>query len=89
MTNAQKIPPAFSKGYTLCSPGGRLLPKTVRGTRNAAIAARFPVKKTRDASWAKAQAEGWSVKLVYVRVFIPVFKSTNRKTEEVCDVEDI
>lgn len=89
MTNAPKIPPAFSKGYTLCSPSGRLLPKTVRGTSKAAIAARFPVKKTRDASWAKAQAEGWSVKLVYVRVFIPVFKSTNPKTEEVCDVEDV
>ncbi|MDQ1196514.1 hypothetical protein [Agrobacterium sp. SORGH_AS 787] len=89
MKQKLSIPPAFSKGYALCNPSGRLLPKTVRGTRDAAISARFPVKKTRDASWAKAQAEGWSVKLVYVRVFIPVFKSTNPKTEEVCDVEDI
>lgn len=91
MKDKPAIPPAFSKGHALCNPKGRLLPKTVRDTPNAAIAARFPVKKTREASWSKAQAEGWTVRLVYVRVFLPVFKSTNatREIERDCDAEDV
>lgn len=81
MTDLRTIPPAFTRGYALCNPAGRLLPRSWRGTEADAIATRFVVKKTREAAWEKAQAEGWSVKSVYVRVFIPVFKTTYSSPE--------
>lgn len=81
----QQIPPAFAKGYALCSPAGRLQPKTWRDTKAEAIAAKFRKATT----WEKAQGKGWSVRLVYVRVFLPVFKSTYSNTSEACDEQDV
>lgn len=91
MTSKRQIPAAFTRGYVLCNPTGRLVPSTLRSTRADAIAAKHRVKKTREAAWEKAQAKGWSVQFVYVRVFIPVFKTTYSTTEisEVDDVEDV
>lgn len=75
----------------LCTPAGKLLPETWRGSAADAIAVKYRVKKTREAAWKKAQAKGWSVQFVYVRVFIPVFKTTYSSTEinEVHNVEDV
>ncbi|CDN93502.1 hypothetical protein [Agrobacterium tumefaciens] len=81
MTGDQQIPPAFAKGYALCAPTGRLQPKTWRATEAEAIAAKYRKAST----WEKAQGKGWSVQFVYVRVFIPVFKSTYSNTSEACD----
>lgn len=90
MTKKQAIPSAFSSGWMLCSPTGKLQPATLRRYRDDAIAAKFRVKKTRDAAWEEAQSKGWTARFVYVRFFIPVFKSTNpTPIEELCDVEDI
>lgn len=91
MSDARQIPAAFTRGYVLCTPAGRLVPSTWRSTEADAIAAKHRVKKTREAAWKKAQAKGWSVQFVYVRVFIPVFKTTYSTTEisEVHDVEDV
>lgn len=91
MSDGRQIPAAFTRGYVLCTPAGRLVPSTWRSTEADAIAAKHRVKKTRESAWTKAQAKGWSVQFVYVRVFIPVFLKTYSTTEtsEVYDVEDV
>lgn len=87
MTRKQAIPSAFSRGWMLCSPAGKLQPATLRKFRGDAIAAKFRVKKTRDAAWEEAQAKGWTARFVYVRFFVPVFKSTHSTNEKI-EVED-
>lgn len=87
MTDNRQIPAAFAKGYLLCSPSGKLQPTTWSATAARAIAARYRKRET----WEKAQRRGWSVRFVYVRFFIPVFKATFTTAEisEACDVEDV
>lgn len=87
MTSKRQIPAAFSKGYVLCSPSGKLQPKTWSETSAKAIASKYRKRDT----WEKAQSRGWSVQLVYVRFFVPVFKTTFTTTEisEAYDAEDI
>ncbi len=87
MTAKRQIPAVFTKGHALCSPDGKLQSKTFRTERDDAIAAKYRVKRTREQAWAKAQAKGWTVRLVYVRIFIPVFKSTYT-TAEISHTED-
>lgn len=87
MTSKRQIPAAFTKGYVLCSPSGKLQPKTCCATAAKAIAAKYRKCET----WEKAQSRGWTVQLVYVRIFVPVFKTTFTSTEisEAYDAEDI
>lgn len=87
MNSAEKILPGFSKGYALCAPTGQLQPTTWRGTAAEAIACKF----RKESTWVKAQGKGWSVQFVYVRVFVPVFKSTysNPEHSEVYDEQTI
>lgn len=87
MTSKRQIPAAFTKGYVLCSPSGKLQPNTWAATAAKAIASKYRKRET----WEKAQGRGWSVQLVYVRFFVPVFKTTFTTTEisEAYDAEDI
>lgn len=87
MTSKRQIPAAFTKGYILCSPSGKLQPSTWGATAKKAIATKYRKRET----WEKAQGRGWSVQLVYVRFFVPVFKATFTTTEisEACNAEEI
>lgn len=87
MTSKRQIPAAFTKGHVLCSPSGKLQPKTWSETAAKAIASKYRKRET----WEKAQRRGWSVQFVYVRFFIPVFKATFTNTEisEAFDEQDI
>lgn len=89
MTAHRQIRSVFTKGYALCSPAGKLQSKTVRTTQAEAIAAKHRVKKTRADAWAKAQAKGWTVRLVYIRIFVPVFYTTVSTAELEQDDEEI
>ncbi len=91
MSKQRPIPSAYTRGWVLCSPAGILQPGTLRQSSADAIAAKYRVRKTRERVWADAQAKGWTVRFIYVRFFVPVFKSTNPTTEmsEVHDVEDV
>ena len=87
MTSKRQIPAAFSKGYVLCSPSGKLQPKTWSETAAKAVASKYRKRET----WEKAQRRGWAVQLVYVRFFVPVFKATltTKEISEAYDAEDI
>ena len=87
MTKHRQIPSAYTQGWVLCSPAGRLQPATFRRFRSEAIAAKFRVLKSREERWAEAEAKGWTVRYVYVRFFVPVFKSTYSSSEisEACE----
>jgi hypothetical protein len=76
MTENLRPPSAFKKGYALCSPANILQPDSFGETEAEAIASKFTKKKKREKAWAKAQSKGWTVKLVYVRMFVPVFYAT-------------
>ncbi|OCJ65040.1 hypothetical protein A6U97_12125 [Agrobacterium tumefaciens] len=85
MSSRRQIPAAFSKGYVLCSPAGKLQPQTFGDTVAQAISAKY----RKPATWEKAQARGWCVQFVFVRFFVPVFKATfitpEIDIEEPCD----
>ncbi|MBB3947564.1 hypothetical protein GGQ73_003532 [Rhizobium skierniewicense] len=84
--NDMPLPPAaFSKGYALCSPDNQLLPETFAQSERKAISKTFK-KPGRKKAWAEAQEKGWSVRFVYMRVFVPVFHSSST-TDEVFDDE--
>ena len=74
-------PPAFRKGYALCSPDNVLQPDSFGNTEKKAIASAYK-KKGRKKAWALAMEEGWTVRLVYMRLFVPVFYSTSSETQE-------
>ncbi len=83
--NDMPLPPAaFSKGYALCSPDNLLLPETFAKSEKKAIGKNFK-KPGRKKAWAEAQEKGWSVRFVYMRVFVPVFHSTSTIGGEVFD----
>jgi hypothetical protein len=67
------IGPSFTQGYALCSPAGVILGHSYRSTDAAAIESVFSNPEYRDEFWTAAQAEGWSVKFVYARIFTPQF----------------
>jgi hypothetical protein len=75
----KSIRSAFKKGFALCSPDHAVQGDSFRETEAEAVASRFKSKRTRQDAWAKAQANGWSVQLVYVRIFVPVFFSSGSK----------
>ncbi len=75
--NDMPLPPAaFCKGYALCSPDNLLLPETFAKSEKKTIGKKFK-KPGRKKAWAKAQDEGWTVRFVYMRLFVPVFHSTS------------
>lgn len=76
MTDSRNPPPAFQKGYALCSPENVLQPDTFRKSEKKAIASAFKERKNPRKAWEKAVEKGWSVRLVYMRLFVPVFYST-------------
>ncbi len=83
--NDMPLPPAaFCKGYALCSPENLLLPDTFAKSEKKAIGKTFK-KPGRKKAWAKALEEGWSVRFVYMRVFVPVFHATSPAGSEVFD----
>jgi hypothetical protein len=82
MTTDIRPPSAYTKGYALCSPDNILQPDSFRHTEAKAIAARFRKKKKRKKQWKEAQDEGWTVKFVYMRMFVPVFYSSNSERVE-------
>lgn len=84
MTPTTNPPPAFQKGYALCSPDNILQPKTFAKSEKKAIAKGFS-KPGRKKAWAEALKQGWSVKFVYMRLFVPVFHSTSSGS---VDIED-
>jgi hypothetical protein len=76
MMSEMTLPPAaFRKGYALCSPDNALQPDTFAKSEKKAIAKHFQ-KPGRKKAWAEAQSAGWSVRFVYMRLFVPVFHST-------------
>lgn len=77
MTTDTRPPSAYTKGYALCSPDNTLQPDSFRHTEAKAIASKFRKKKKRKKQWKEAQDEGWTVKFVYMRMFVPVFYSSN------------
>ena len=87
MTITPNPPPAFQKGFALCSPENILQPKTFAKSEKKAIAKGFK-KPGRKQAWAEALEQGWSVRLVYMRLFVPVLHSTTSGTQEFSDVED-
>lgn len=83
--NDMPLPPAaFSKGYALCSPENVLQPETFAKSEKKAIGKSFK-KPGRKKAWVEAQEKGWSVRFVYMRVFVPVFHSTSSIGGEVFD----
>lgn len=85
-TTVPNPPPAFQKGYALCSPENVLQPKTFAKSEKKAIAKGFG-KAGRKKAWAEALAKGWTVKLVYMRLFVPVFHTTSSGSPEMDDTE--
>ncbi|WP_349507249.1 hypothetical protein [Agrobacterium pusense] len=87
MTSKRQIPAAFTKGYVLCSPSGKLQTSTWSASAKRAIATKYRKPET----WEKARSRGWTVQLVNVRFFVPVFKATFTTPEmsEVCHAEEI
>ena len=79
-------PPAFCKGYALCSPQNVLQPDTFAKSEKKAIGKNFK-KPGRKKAWAKAQEEGWSVRFVYMRLFVPVFHSSST-SDDLYDDDD-
>lgn len=79
MHDVSRPPPAFQKGYALCSPDNLLQPDTFAKSEKKAIGKVFK-KPGRRKAWMKALEEGWSVRLVYMRLFVPVFHSTTVTT---------
>lgn len=82
MTTDTRPPSAYTKGYALCSPYNILQPDSFRHTEAKAIASKFRKKKKRKKQWKEAQDEGWTVKFVYMRMFVPVFHSSNADRAE-------
>ena len=76
MIDPRRPPPAFRKGYALCSPQNILQPETFAKSEKKAIGKAF--KKP-------GRKKAWSVRLVYMRLFVPVFHATTTGT----DVDDL
>lgn len=87
MTITPNPPPAFQKGFALCSPENILQPKTFAKSEKKAIAKGFK-KPGRKKAWAEALEQGWSVRLVYMRLFVPVFHSTTSSVHEFEDMDE-
>ena len=87
VTATPNPPPAFQKGYALCSPDNLLQPDTFAKSEKKAIAKAF-TKPGRKKAWAQAKEHGWSVRLVYMRLFVPVFHASSSTTSESNDDED-
>jgi hypothetical protein len=86
MIDPRRPPPSFRKGYALCSPQNILQPETFAKSAKKAIGKAFK-KPGRKKAWSQALEEGWSVRLVYMRLFVPVFHATTTGTE-VDDLDD-
>lgn len=78
---------AFRKGYALCSPGNSLQPDSFAKSQKKAIKRQFG-KKGWKKNWIEAEEEGWTVKLVYMRLFVPVFYSSFAPGVETAGPED-
>jgi hypothetical protein len=75
--------PSLTEGYALCSPRGTLLGHSYRQTEDEAVASVFTNPDHRDAFWKAAQEDGWTVRLVYARIFTPVyFVRVDEQSEE-------
>jgi hypothetical protein len=76
----------FRKGYALCSPSNELQPDSFAKSQKKAIKRQFG-KKGWKKSWSTAEGEGWTLKLVYMRLFVPVFYSSFAPSTELVDAE--
>lgn len=65
----------FRKGYAICSPSNNLQADSFAKSEKKAIKRHFG-KKGWKKVWMEAEGEGWTVKLVYMRLFVPVFYSS-------------
>lgn len=70
------LEPAHAQGFALCTAGGVLIPHSFRLTREASIASVFSCPEHVEAAWEDAQAQGWSVELVYAQVWTPIFQTS-------------
>ncbi len=87
MIDPRRPPPAFRKGYALCSADNILQPETFAKTEKKAIHKAFK-KPGRKKAWTQALEDGWSVRFVYMRLFVPVFHATSTATE-LDDLDDL
>lgn len=87
MIDPRRPPPAFRKGYALCSPQNALQPETFAKSEKKAIGKAFK-KPGRKKAWAEALEQGWSVRLVYMRLFVPVFHATTTTSDTIDPDED-
>ena len=78
----------FRKGFALCSPNNELQPDSFAKSQKKAIKRQFG-KKGWKKSWSAAEGEGWTLKLVYMRLFVPVFYSSFAPSTELVDAENV
>lgn len=88
MNNIEQPRPkaVFRKGYALCSPSNELQPDSFAKSQKKAIKRQFG-KKGWKKSWSAAEGDGWTLKLVYMRLFVPVFYSSFAPSTELVDAE--
>lgn len=77
----------FRKGYAVCSPANNLQAESFAKTEKKAIKRHFGKKGWKKA-WMEAEGEGWTVKLVYMRLFVPVFYSSYNEAEGVVSFDE-
>ncbi|WP_084437931.1 hypothetical protein [Shinella sp. HZN7] len=73
------IPPSFTQGYAIMTPGGSIIEHTYRRTPEEAIATiATPDDPDR---WQAFEAYGCTVQFVYARIFVPQYFTTKPDTE--------
>lgn len=67
------LAPSFSQGYAVVTPRGSILGLTYRGTRDLVIEDFVGGPHLVDLLWPGFAAEGYTVQLVYARIFVPQY----------------
>ncbi|UDF29816.1 UNVERIFIED_ORG: hypothetical protein LHK14_00390 [Roseateles sp. XES5] len=70
------LPPSFTMGFAVVTPRGAILGHSYRETSAEAIAA------VANGAWDRLSADGYTVQLVYARIFIPHYFPTKPETQQ-------
>lgn len=74
------VPPSFTQGYAIMTPGGSIIEHTYRRTPDEAIATiATPDDPDR---WQAFEAHGCTVQFVYARIFVPIYFPTTPETQD-------
>ena len=72
------LPPSFTMGFAVVTPRGSILGHSYRATSAEAIAA----VAVANGAWDLMSADGYTVQLVYARIFTPHYFPTKPETQQ-------